>query len=73
MISIHSTLTLSTPWPVEKQISILYMHNVFKIFQKEVVATRDQCFVVHIVQQEGVKIAIIWAREGKDGSLERIK
>jgi hypothetical protein len=42
MISIHRTPILSTPWHVEKQISMLYMHNVFKIFQKEVVATRDQ-------------------------------
>jgi hypothetical protein len=23
---------LSTPWPIEKQVSILYMHHVFKIF-----------------------------------------
>jgi hypothetical protein len=57
---------------VEKQISILYTHEVFKIFQKEVIASRDQCFVVQIVQQEGAKIAIMndGFCEGKGGSLE---
>jgi hypothetical protein len=56
--SIYSTLILCTPWPVERQGSIMYMHNVFKIFQ-EVIAARDQCFVVGIVQQEGIKIVKI--------------
>jgi hypothetical protein len=64
MISIHSTSLLSTPWPMTKQISILYTHHVFRIFQKEVVAARDYCFVVQILQQNGVKIVII-----NDGSM----
>jgi hypothetical protein len=59
MISIHRTPLLSTPWPMEKQISILYTHQVFRLFQNEVVAARDHCFVVQIVQQEGAKIVII--------------
>jgi hypothetical protein len=68
MISIHSTPLLSTPWPMEKQISILYMHNMFKSFQKDVVAARDYCFVVEIMQEEDVKVVII-----NDGSVrERV-
>jgi hypothetical protein len=63
-ISIHSMLLLKTSWPIEKQGNILYTHTVFKKFQKEVIATRDHCFVVEIEHQEGVKIVII-----NDGSM----
>jgi hypothetical protein len=37
----------------------VYTHNVFKIFQGEVIVARDQCFIVGIVQQEGIKIVKI--------------
>jgi hypothetical protein len=52
-------LAVLQPRPIEKQVSILYMHHVFRIFQKEVVAARDHCFVVQILQHNGVKIIII--------------
>ena len=53
---------------MEKQVSILYTRNVFKIFQKEVVVARDHCFVVKIVQQDDVKIVVV-----NDGSMrERV-
>jgi hypothetical protein len=45
-ISMHSTPVLLTPWAMEKQASILYMHNVFNIFQKEMIAARDHCSVL---------------------------
>jgi hypothetical protein len=48
--SIHSTPLLCTPWPVERQGRIMYTHNMFKIFQEEVITTRGQCFVVGIAQ-----------------------
>jgi hypothetical protein len=50
---------LVSPWPVERQGSIMYRHNMFKIFQEEVIAARDQCFVVGIAQQDGIKIVKI--------------
>jgi hypothetical protein len=37
----------------------MYTHNMFKIFQEEVIAARDQCFVVSIAQQDGIKIVKI--------------
>jgi hypothetical protein len=57
--SIHNTCLLSTPWLIEKQGSILYTQVVFKYFQNEVIAARDHCIVVGIMQQEGIKILII--------------
>jgi hypothetical protein len=54
-----SSELLCTPWPMERQGSIMYTHNVFKIFHEEVIAARDQCFLVGIVQQEGIKIVKI--------------
>jgi hypothetical protein len=57
--SIHSTPLLMTPWPIERQGSIFYSRNVFKIFQEEVIATRDSRFVVDIAQHEGVKVVKI--------------
>ena len=49
-------------------MSILYTRNVFNIFQKEVAAARDHCFVVQIVKEEGVKVFAI-----NDGSMrERV-
>jgi hypothetical protein len=67
-MSIHSTPLLSTPWPIEKQGSILYTHNVFKKFQNEVISARDHCFVVGIMLQEDVKFVVI-----NDGSMrERV-
>jgi hypothetical protein len=67
-ISIHSTPLISTPWPMEKQGSICYTHNLFKLFQQEVIAARDHCSVVDITQQESAKIVTI-----DDGSMrERV-
>jgi hypothetical protein len=37
----------------------MYMHNMFKIFQEEVIAATDQYFVVGIAQQDGIKIVKI--------------
>jgi hypothetical protein len=51
-ISVHGTPTLSTPWLVEKQGSIIYTHEVFKNFKVEVVVARDHCSVVGITQVE---------------------
>jgi hypothetical protein len=62
--SIHNTCLLSTPWIIEKQGSIFYTQAVFKYFQNEVIAARDHCIVVGIMQQEGIKILII-----NDGSM----
>jgi hypothetical protein len=44
---------------MEKQASILYTHNVFNIFQKEVIAARDHCSVLGTTQQDDVKLVVI--------------
>jgi hypothetical protein len=44
----------------------MYTHNMFKIFQEEVIAARDQCFVVSIAQQDGIKIVKINDASMKD-------
>jgi hypothetical protein len=44
---------------VEKQTSIVYTYNVFKKFQAEVVAARDNCSVVGITQVENAKLVTI--------------
>jgi hypothetical protein len=58
-ISLHTTRTLCTPWAVEKQASILYTHKVFRIFQDEVVAARDHCYVLGAIQQDAVKYVTV--------------
>jgi hypothetical protein len=58
-VSIHTTPLLHTPWDVEKQANILYTHNVFNIFQKEVIAARDHCSVLGTTQQYDVKLVMI--------------
>jgi hypothetical protein len=64
-ISIHSTPVLLTPWVVEKQASILYTHNMFNIFQNEVIAARDHCSILGTTQQEVAKLVLV-----NDGSMK---
>jgi hypothetical protein len=63
-MSVYATFNLITSWPVEKQGSMLYTRNVFKKFQTEVEAARDDCRVVSITQFEIVKMVVI-----NDGSM----
>jgi hypothetical protein len=58
-MSIHTTQLLRTPWLVEKQNSMLYTRTVFKKFQTEVQAARDQCSVVSITHFDSVKMVVI--------------
>ena len=55
---------MGTPWPMEKQGSMLYTYNMFKLFQEEVIAARDHCSVVGMTQQDGIKVVTI-----NDGSM----
>jgi hypothetical protein len=63
-VSIHTTPLLRTPWAVEKQGSILYTHNMFYIFQQEVIAARDHCSVLGTTQQDDAKLVLI--NDGSD-------
>jgi hypothetical protein len=49
-ISIHSSPLLSTPWPLEKQGSILYTHTVFKKIQQEVICSIPKIQILKISQ-----------------------
>jgi hypothetical protein len=64
-MSLHTNPLLSTPWPMERQGSILYTRNVFKKFQTEVKAARDHCSIVNILHFEGMKMVVI-----NDGSIK---
>jgi hypothetical protein len=41
--TLHTTPTLFTTWEIEKHGGLVFTHEVFKIFQKEVLAAREQC------------------------------
>ncbi|KAL6606177.1 hypothetical protein ACP70R_041830 [Stipagrostis hirtigluma subsp. patula] len=43
--NLHSTPKLKTSWPIEKNGSEVFTHQVFTAFQREVLAARDHCFV----------------------------
>jgi hypothetical protein len=58
-ISLHSTPVLCTPWVVEKQTSLLYTQKLFNIFQEEVNAARDHCFILQTTEEEFVKYVIV--------------
>jgi hypothetical protein len=64
--SIHSTPTLMTSWPMEKQGSMLYTHEVLLSFHKEVVAARDHCWVQNIAMSEEMKTVTIGDGRKKD-------
>jgi len=64
--SIHSAPQLKTSWPMEKQGSVLYTHEVFLSFQKEVVAARDHCWVQNITLSDEMKIVTIGDGRKKD-------
>jgi hypothetical protein len=64
-VSMHTTPLLRTPWDVEKQASILYTHNMFYIFQEEVVVARDHCSILGTTQYLDVKLVMV-----NDGSMK---
>jgi hypothetical protein len=41
--TLHTTPTLFTTWEIEKHGGLVFTHEVFKIFQKEVLAAREHC------------------------------
>lgn len=64
-MSIHTCPKLVTPWAIEKQCCMPYTHEVFKIFQKQVVASRDYCFIQGITEYGCKKIVIVSSLSGK--------
>ena len=57
--SIHTTPPILTSWGIEKQASVVFTHEVFDKFQKEVVAAREHCDVQGTELVEGIKIVAI--------------
>jgi len=64
--SLHTSPKLMTPWAMEKQCSMIYTHEIFHKFQKEIVASRDHCFIQGITEGEEVKIVIVGSLSGKE-------
>lgn len=64
-MSLHTSPLFITPWPMERQASVLYTRNVFTKFQTEIQAARDHCSFVNICVFEDMKMVVI-----NDGSLK---
>ena len=56
---LNSMPPLITSWEIEKHASLVFTHEVFKYFQKEVRAARDHCLIESISQEGDVRTTII--------------
>jgi hypothetical protein len=64
--SLHSDPKVLIPWPMEKQCSDIYTHEVFRKFQEQVVVARDHCIIQMISESEDTKIVTISSQSGKE-------
>jgi hypothetical protein len=55
-----------TPWVMEKQCSIIYTHEIFNKFQRQIVLSRDDCFIQEIVEHSNIKLVTIGNQSGKE-------
>ncbi|PVH48490.1 hypothetical protein PAHAL_4G340600 [Panicum hallii] len=64
--SLHTTPKLMTPWAMEKQCSMIYTHEIFDKFQKQIVASRDYCFIQEIIERDEIKLVTIGSTSKKE-------
>jgi hypothetical protein len=64
--SLHSISKLMTPWPMEKQCSMTYTHEIFTKVQEQIIASRDHCFIQGITDGEEYKVFTISSLSGKE-------
>jgi hypothetical protein len=64
--SLHSDPKLLTPWPMEKQCSAIFTHEVFKKFQEQLLVARDHCIIQGISESEDMKIVTIRSLSRKE-------
>jgi hypothetical protein len=64
--SLHTSPKLMTPWVMEKQCSIIYTHEIFNKFQRQIVLSRDVCFIQGIVEHGDIKQVTIGSQSGKE-------
>ena len=64
-VSLHTTPKMMTPWPMEKQCSVIYTHEVFSKFQEQIVVARDHCIVQGIEECEDIKCFTISSQKWK--------
>jgi hypothetical protein len=64
--SLHSDPKLLTSWPMEKQCSVIYTHEVFSKFQEKLVVARDHCIIQRISESKDMKIVTISSLSGKE-------
>jgi hypothetical protein len=64
--SLHSDPKLLTPWPMEKQCSAIFTHEVFKKFQEQLLVARDHCIIQGISESENMKIVTISSLSRKE-------
>lgn len=55
-VTLNTARNLKTVWGIEKHGSDFFAHEVFKDFQKEVIAARDHCLIDTVVQEGDFKI-----------------
>ena len=55
----YTTSELLTSWEIEIQGRALFTHEVFELFQAQVLAARDDCDVQQTENREGIKIMFV--------------
>ncbi|XP_044376455.1 protein FAR1-RELATED SEQUENCE 5 [Triticum aestivum] len=55
----YTTTELLTSWDIERQARALFTHEIFELFQAQVLAARDECDVQEMANGEGIKIISI--------------
>ncbi|KAM3276618.1 hypothetical protein ACQJBY_044809 [Aegilops geniculata] len=50
---------LVTPWEIERQGRAVFTHEIFELFQAQVLAARDDCDVQNTENREGIKIMFV--------------
>ncbi|XP_048571899.1 protein FAR-RED IMPAIRED RESPONSE 1-like isoform X1 [Triticum urartu] len=55
----YTTSELLTSWEIERQGRALFTHEIFKLFQAQVLAAGDDCDVQQTENREGIKIMFV--------------
>ena len=55
----YTTSELVTPWEIERQGRAVFTHEIFELFQAQVLAARDDCDVQDTKNHEEIKIMFV--------------
>ncbi|XP_044400140.1 protein FAR1-RELATED SEQUENCE 5 [Triticum aestivum] len=71
--SIHTTPSLLTCWEVERQGSMIFTHEVFALFQSEVLAAREHCDVQETTTVGELKIMLISDQSHRKNKVREVR